>query len=345
MSRVLAFVLAALAVASVESAPAQTTKLKLGLIGSFEVSVETETTLRSLAFSPDGKVLAVGAENLQLFELTAKAGTPFGPPIPSNPPMGKTSVHALAFSPNGKFLLFGSGDNSVRNWEVAAKAEAWEAKVHQKRIAAVAFSPDGKVAATGGNDKTTVVWKVATDGRLVEDTVIRDDQRDQGVRGLAFTKTGGLVVAGETGSFRTYALTGGAAKAGTGFAPKAMVGGGPVAASADATKWAVASGGTVYLVSSTGTPAGTLGGAAGHKDRIHDLSFSPDGKLLATCGEDGQVIVWELGAKGGARYSKSRPGAFTAVAFAPKADEGTGDVTLAAGLGGGIVHVMKLGYR
>ncbi len=347
MSRLIAFLVPAVLVASLDPAPAQPAKKTLVLQYALEATVTSEQPLRSLAFSPDGKVLAVGAEDLYLFDVSAKAVTPTGTVIKSNPPMGKTSVHAMAFSPNGKFLLFGSGDNSVRIWEVAAKAEAWQAKVHQKRINAVAFSPDGRAAATGGNDRTTVVWKVSTDGRLVEDAVIRDEQRDQGVRGLAFPPgKGGLVVAGDSGSFRTYTLGKDGPKASGGFAPKGSLGGGTVAANPTVSQWAVTSGPTVYVVSSTGTPVATLGGPMGHKQRVLDVAYSPDGKLLASCGQDGEVIVWEVaGAKSSAKYSKSRPGEFTAVAFSPKADDGTGDVTLAAGLEGGIIHVMKLGYR
>lgn len=347
MSRLIAFLVSAVLVATLDTAPAQPAKKMLVLQSALEATITTEQPLRSLAFSPDGKMLAVGAENVHLFDVSAKAVTPTGTVIPSNPPMGKTSVHALAFSPNGKFLLFGSGDNSVRVWEVAAKAEAWQAKVHQKRITAVAFAPDGKTAATGGNDRTTVVWNVFTDGRLAEAAVIRDDQRDQGVRGLAFIPgKGSLVVAGDSGSFRTYTLGKDAPKAAGGFAPKGSLGAGAVAPNPGVTQWAVSSGSTVYVVSSTGTPVATLGGAAGHKGRVLDVAFAPDGKLLASCGADGEVIVWEVaGTKSSAKYSKSRPGEFAAVAFSPKAEEGTGDVTMAAGLEGGIIHVMKLGFR
>ena len=31
-----------------------------------------------------------------------------------------------------------------------------------------------------------------------------------------------------------------------------------------------------------------------HKDIIHDISFSPDGKALAACGQDYKVVVWNI---------------------------------------------------
>ena len=345
MSRAAAFLLAAAVVASLNPAPAQPAKLKLGLVVATEVTVDSEPALRSLVFSPDGKLLAVGAEDVFLFDVTSKAVTPTGTVIKAGTPTGKTSVRAMAFTPDGKYLLFGSGDNSVRVWDVAGKAEASQAKVHQRRVLAAAVSPDGKMAATGGADKSAIVWNLTSDGRLTEHAVLRDEQKDQSVRGLAFLPKGaGLMVAGEGGSFRSYALGKDGAKPSGGFAPKGALGVGHVVANPAANLWAVPSGTNVILVSASGVGSGVLGGPAGHKRNVVDASFSPDGKLVASCGQDGQVIVWEVATKK-AGYAKSRPGEFTAIAFSPKADDGTGDVTVAAGLEGGIIHVLKLGYR
>jgi WD40 repeat protein len=344
MSRAVAFVLAAAVVASLNPAPAQTAKLKLGLIVATEVTVDSEPPLRSLVFSPNGKLLAVGAEDVFLFDVTSKAVTPTGTVIKAGTPTGKTSVRAMAFTPDGKYLLFGSGDNSVRVWDVAGKAEAWQAKAHQRKVMAAVVSADGKMAATGGADKSTIVWTLAADGKLTEYAVLRDEQKDQTVRGLAFLPKGGLVVAGETGTFRGYTFGKDGPKLSGGFAPKGSLGVGHVVANPGATIWAVPSGPNVILVTAAGAGVGTLGGMTGHKRGVLDASFSPDGKLVASCGQDGQVIVWDV-AKKDVKYAKSRPGEFTAVAFSPKADEGTGDVTVAAGLEGGIIHVLKLGYR
>jgi WD40 repeat protein len=322
---------------------AQPNKKQVTLEASTEVTIESERPLRSLAFSPDGKLLAVGAEDVHLFDVTPKAVTP-STVVKAGVFMGKASVRALAFSPDGKYLVFGHTDNSVRVWDIAGKAETGAGKVHQGKILTAAVSPDGKFAATGAADKSAVVWNLHSDGRLTEYAVIREELRaDQPVRGLAFSPKGALTVATDGGAFRTFALEKGGPKAVGGFLPKTSLGASRIVGNPAATAFAVPSGSNIYLVKDTGFPIATLSG--GHKRGVHDVAFSPDGKLLASGGQDGAVVVWEAMAKGTAKYSKSRPGEFTAVAFSPKIDDGTGDVTLAAGLEGGIVHILKLGYR
>jgi WD40 repeat protein len=64
--------------------------------------------IRTLAFSPDGRLLATGAEDggVEVWEATA------GKLLHSFPP-NDYAINALAFSPDGKLLVAGGADRAI----------------------------------------------------------------------------------------------------------------------------------------------------------------------------------------------------------------------------------------
>ncbi len=120
-----------------------------------------EGKLFAAALSPDGKVLAVGGYpsrwGIRLFDL--ESGKQIGLL------KGHTNViFALAFSQNGKWLASGSGDNSVRIWDVSDLpgfenlASLATLKGHSDNVYGVAFSPDGKKVVSAGFDDIGILW-------------------------------------------------------------------------------------------------------------------------------------------------------------------------------------------
>jgi WD40 repeat protein len=100
----------------------------------------------ALAFSPDGKFLAVAgdAPAIRLFdpqtgeEVRALKGH-------------TDAVSCLAFSPDGKLLASGGYDKTIRLWDPTTTGQTVrELKGHEGRVTSVAFSPDGKALASGG---------------------------------------------------------------------------------------------------------------------------------------------------------------------------------------------------
>ena len=71
-------------------------------------------------------------------------------------------VKCVAFSLDGKTLASGSGDKTIKLWDVATGQERATLRGHSNWVSSVAFSRDGKTLASGSWDNTIKLWDVAT---------------------------------------------------------------------------------------------------------------------------------------------------------------------------------------
>ena len=77
-----------------------------------------------------------------------------------------SEVSSVTFSPNGQYVLSGSGDKTLKLWEVASGRLIRTFEGHSRAVNSVAFSPDGRYALSGSDDKTLKLWDVSS-GRKI----------------------------------------------------------------------------------------------------------------------------------------------------------------------------------
>jgi WD40 repeat protein len=71
-------------------------------------------------------------------------------------------VYEVVFSPDGKTLASASRDTTIKLWNVEAAKEIRTLRGHTDRVQSVAFFADGKQLVSGGNDRMIRFWDVAT---------------------------------------------------------------------------------------------------------------------------------------------------------------------------------------
>lgn len=102
-------------------------------------------------------------------------------------------IYSLDFAGNGRYIASGSGDKTVRLWDVLEGKLVYTLSI-EDGVTTVAMSPDGHYVAAGSLDKTVRVWDTTT-GYLVERLESPDGHRDS-VYSVAFAPNGRDLVSG-----------------------------------------------------------------------------------------------------------------------------------------------------
>jgi len=109
----------------------------------------------SVAFSPDGKLLASGSS-----DSTVKLWDAATWQVVRTLSGHTYTVMSVAFSPDGTLLASGSSHDTVKLWDVGTGVEVRTLSGHTDTVLSVAFSPDGTLLASGSMDNTVKLWEI-----------------------------------------------------------------------------------------------------------------------------------------------------------------------------------------
>lgn len=254
----------------------------------------------SMAFSRDGKVLAVGAENgeVKIWDVASRA-------VRLTLTAHRGQVWSVAFAGDGTLATAGE-DGAVRLWDANTFTE--KQKIIQPRaVRAVAFTPDGKYLAIGERDGALRLWDTTT--RQVAPVPFRG--HDGGVNSLSVSPDGKtLASASSDKTARLWDIASGREKV-------TMHGhsGGVYAVAFSPDGRTLLTGGWDHTArlwdASTGSPRSVLEGT----DDVWSAAFAPDGRSMVTAGEDRQVRLWDVGANHSREMLRGHTGTVYIVAY------------------------------
>lgn len=219
--------------------------------------------IAALAYSPDGKTLAVRDWNTieskisLLNATTAKVRRVVE--LSNGFPLTGDSGHGMAFSPNGKILAAIKFTGAISLLDAATGKEMAELRSsNQQRLTFLAFSPDGRILAASAQGSPIRLWDVAARKVLFE---LRS--KDTMTMPIVFSRDSKWLISGGGGARRLGRIT----------LPKA---------NSTIRIWEVATGKPLRVFRESGI-----------RDAIASLALAPDGRTLAASCQD-TLRLWDL---------------------------------------------------
>lgn len=223
-----------------------------------QTQTQGDLYIRSVCFSPDGSVLATGAEDRQIRIWDIEAGE-----IKSVFSGHKQEIYALEFSRDGKTLASGSGDKTVRIWDVESGTERHILYTspgldYGPGVTSISISPDGRLVAAGALDTFVRLWDTST-GKLKG----RLKGHKDSIYSVCFSPDGKTLVSGSLD--KTIKV------------------------------WDMSS--TIKTLEvnddDVQTPSSCIATFVGHKDYVLSVSCSPQGDWIASGSKDRCVQFWD----------------------------------------------------
>lgn len=161
-----------------------------------------------MAFSPDGKTLAVGNQDyyVGLFDLAKLRSSTSFTRAPFSFRGHAAPISTIAYSPDGKLMVSAAGTPNdymlpsvVKVWETATGRELFRLRGHGKKVFRAVFSSDGKRLASVGADQTVKIWDAVTGQELLS---LQGDK--YAVEAVAFSSDSRRIATGGNGVIKIW---------------------------------------------------------------------------------------------------------------------------------------------
>jgi WD40 repeat protein/serine/threonine protein kinase len=287
-----------------------------------------------VAYSADGRFLASASDDGQIWirdgATNQKLRVLEGDSI---------AFGGLALGPSGSSVAASSGTATVFLWDLDARVTDSTLEGHDGDVVFAAYSPDGRVLASCGKDNVVRLWEVAT--RTLQHTL--RGQKGM-IFGVSFSPDGNrLASASRDGTVIIWDTKGGRAlRTFTGHEGPVL----GVAFHPDGRRVASAGGGDPPAGSSSdrsiriwdAVTGDELLRLEGHQTQVRWVTFSPDGRCLASSGHyDGTVRIWDSETGRAVRTLDAGTRGAGVLAFSPD-----GHALAAAAQSGGTVKVWNV---
>ena len=195
-------------------------------------------------------------------------------------------IWSVAINPDGETLASGSGDETIKLWQLSSAREIRTLTGHFYPISSVAISPDGEFLASGSDDGMIKLWQLSS-GREIRTLT----GHSYPVFSVAISRDAQILASGSAdNTIKLWQLSSGREICTlTGHSSYVYA----VAISPDGQM--LASGSLDHTIKlwqlSSGTEILTL---TGHTDVVGSVAISPDGQTLASASDDGTIKLWSL---------------------------------------------------
>lgn len=251
-----------------------------------------ERSVLTASFSPDSKYLATAGKDgkTRIWNLSDKQKTQT-----TQFKGHQSDVNTLSISRDGRTRM-ASGDNNgfVRLWDLSTNKQIGkEFKADNRgRVLSITFSPDSKFLISGGEDGIAKIWDLS--GQLVRP--LKEKQGNYFISSLSFSSDGKYIaITGSNQTPKIWSWDGEkiAQKIATLEGHKDLV----YQVSFHPKQELIATGawdGTIGLWKLSDNKVNKIKIWSGDQGKIRSLSFSSDGKYLATADDNSELKVWDL---------------------------------------------------